>query len=140
MHPPCNYTSQDCDRDVLLLGIHPENMTEPSAPPSDPERPATAVVRETRPPSRRDEPDDDDREALELQEIQTREDRELDYSTPSASSGEEYRVNPRRTTSRRSVRRPRVDRKGPWRKFSRFWTHHVTLTVSHKTNRDHFGR
>ncbi|KAJ5133061.1 hypothetical protein N7448_007219 [Penicillium atrosanguineum] len=113
-------------------------MTELGPEPlqsQEPERPADAVLRETRPSSPRDR---DDREALELREIQTQEDHELDYSSPSASSGEEYRVT-RRTTSRRSVRRPGVERKGTWHKICRFWTHHVTLTVPQKSNRDHFA-
>jgi hypothetical protein len=105
-------------------------MTEPIQS-QEPERPADAVVRESRPPSR-------DREALELREIQTHEDHELDYSSPSASSGEEYQVT-RRTTSRPSVRRARVERPGAWNKICRFWTHHVTLTVPQKSNRDHYG-
>jgi len=99
------------------------------------ERPASAVLSETRPPSPRDR---DDREALELREIQTQEDHELDYSPPSPSSGEEYRVT-RQTTSCASVRRPPIERKGAWHKICRFWTHHVTLTVPQKSNRDHFG-
>lgn len=109
-------------------------MTETSSQAPDPDRPPAAVLREARAAENRE----DDREALELQEIQTHEDNELDYSTPSASSGEEYRLS-RRTTSRRSVRRPRVQRKGWWNKIARFWTHHVTLTVPQKSNRDHFG-
>lgn len=83
-------------------------------------------------------------EALELQEIQTHEDNELNYSTPSASSGDEYRVVTRRTISRtlsaRADARRRQSRKGVWGKFTRFWTHHVTLTVPHKSNRDYFGQ
>jgi hypothetical protein len=115
-------------------------MTELPALPLDPERPASAVLRDARPPSPRDRESDreDDREAIELREIQTQEDHELDYSLASASSGEEYRVA-RRTTSRRSVRRPRVQRKGGWQKICRFWTHNVTLTVPQKSNRDHLG-
>lgn len=82
-------------------------------------------------------------EALELQEIQTHEDNELNHSTPSASSGDEYRIVMRRTTSRTLSARAdacrRQSRKGVWGKFTRFWTHHVTLTVPHKSNRDYFG-
>lgn len=109
-------------------------MTGTSTQAQDPDRPAAAVVREARAP---DNPEED-WEALELQAIQTHEDNELDYSTPSASSGEEYQPV-RRTTSRRSVRRTRVHRTGWWSKIARFWTHHVTLTVPQKSNRDHFG-
>ena len=94
------------------------------------ERPTGAVVREARPPS------PVEREVLELHEIQTREDNELDLSSPSASSGDEYRITTRRTTSQRSSR----ENKTPWRKICRFWTHNVTLTVPQKSNRDHFGR
>lgn len=90
------------------------------------------------------ESDVDPREALELQEIQTREDNELDQSTHSASSGDEYRVVTRRTTSRAlaaraDARQRHQARKGAWGKLTRFWTHHVTLTVPHKSNRDYFG-
>lgn len=108
-------------------------MTGTSVQAQDPDRPPAAVLREVRAPDNRG----DDREALELQEIQTHEDNELDYSTPSASSGEEPQLS--RQTTRRSVRRPRVHRKGWWNKIARFWTHQVTLTVPQKSNRDHLG-
>jgi uncharacterized membrane protein YidH (DUF202 family) len=86
----------------------------------------------------------DPREALELQEIQTHEDNEFNDSAASASSGDEYRVVTRRTTSRALAARAdasqrRQARKGVWGKLTRFWTHHVTLTVPHKSNRDYFG-
>lgn len=115
-------------------------MTDPptQSQPQEPERPASAVLRATRPPSPHDwENDRDDREALELREIQTQEDHELDYSDPSASSGEEYRIT--RRPSRASVRRPRVERTGAWHNICRFWTHQITLTVPQKSNRDHFA-
>lgn len=91
-----------------------------------------------------DPSDVDPREALELQNIQTREDNELDDSAGSASSGDEYRVVTRRTTSRAldaraDARRRKQARTGAWGKLTRFWTHHVTLTVPHKSNRDYFG-
>ncbi|CAL5867230.1 uncharacterized protein PFLUO_LOCUS1445 [Penicillium psychrofluorescens] len=116
-------------------------MTEPSGQSSEPERPSTAVVRDSRPRSSHDSSShDDQREALELQEIQTREDNELDYSSPSASSGDEYRQAPaRHIVSHASVRQAREARKGLWGKTTRFWTRHVTITVSHKSNRDHFA-
>ncbi|KAJ5625462.1 hypothetical protein N7510_001771 [Penicillium lagena] len=116
-------------------------MTEPSGQSSEPERPSTAVVRDSRPRSSHDSSShDDQREALELHEIQTREDDELDYSSPSASSGEEYRQPPsRRIVSHASIRQARESRKGLWGKITRFWTRHVTLTVSQKSNRDHFA-
>ncbi|KAJ5818832.1 hypothetical protein N7474_004423 [Penicillium riverlandense] len=115
-------------------------MTEPSGQSSEPERPSTAVVRDSRPRSSHDSSSQDDqREALELQEIQTREDNELDYSTPSASSGDEYRPPTRRIVSHASVRKARESRKGLWGKLTRFWTRNVTLTVSQKSNRDHFA-
>jgi hypothetical protein len=81
----------------------------------------------------------DPREALELQQIQTQEDNELNYSTPSASSGEEYRVVAHRTTSRADARRRQQARKGLWGKLTQLWTHNVTLTVPHKSSRDYFG-
>ncbi|KAJ5865134.1 uncharacterized protein N7529_007050 [Penicillium soppii] len=109
---------------------------------SDPERPSGTVLQEVR--SRHYPTDVDPREALELQEIQTHEDNELNNSTPSNSSGDEYRVVTRRTTSRAlaahaDARHRRQARKGAWGKLTRFWTHHVTLTVPHKSNRDYFG-
>ncbi|KAJ5793367.1 uncharacterized protein N7503_009345 [Penicillium pulvis] len=111
-------------------------MTESSAPLPSLERPISAVLRETRPPS---PPHRDDREALELHEIQTREDNELDYSSPSASSGDEYRVTTRRTISRVTTQRSHHDRTGLWSRICRLWTHNVTLTVPRKSNRDHYA-
>jgi hypothetical protein len=85
----------------------------------------------------------DGRESLELRELQTREDEEqLGYSSPSASSGEEYRVTTRRRSSTSTtVRRAQTPRKGkdPLSRLARFWTRHVTLTVPQRSNRDHFG-
>lgn len=123
-------------------------MTASNETPSSAE-PAGAVLRNIR--SRRhgasdasDVSDVDPREALELQNIQTREDNELNDSAGSASSGDEYRVVTRRTTSRvldarADARRRKQARTGLWGKLTRFWTHHVTLTVPHKSNRDYFG-
>lgn len=90
------------------------------------------------------------RESLELRELQTREDEEqLGYSSPSASSGEEYRVTTRRrSTQSTSVRRASDARRGKgkgkegtWKsnRIAQFWTQHVTLTVPQRSNRDHFG-
>ncbi|OOQ86851.1 hypothetical protein PEBR_19846 [Penicillium brasilianum] len=85
----------------------------------------------------------DGRESLELRELQTREDEEqLGYSSPSASSGEEYRVTTRRRSSTSTtVRRAQPPRKGkdPISRLARFWTRHVTLTVPQRSNRDHFA-
>ncbi|CAG8945936.1 unnamed protein product [Penicillium salamii] len=105
----------------------------------DPAEPSGAVLRNVG--SRDRGVSEDPREALELQEIQTREDNELNESTASASSGDEYRVVTRRTTSRIAARAEarRQARKGAWGKLTRFWTHHVTLTVPHKSNRDYFA-
>ncbi|CAI7661490.1 unnamed protein product [Penicillium bialowiezense] len=123
-------------------------MTASNETPSSAE-PAGAVLRNIR--SRRhgasdasDVSDVDPREALELQNIQTREDNELNDSAGSASSGDEYRVVTRRTTSRvldarADARRRKQARTGLWGKLTRFWTHHVTLTVPHKSNRDYFA-
>lgn len=87
----------------------------------------------------------DNGEPLELHEIQTHEDEQLDLSDPSASSGDEY-VVPRRTPSRSSrasrgsrASRETRHRKGLWGRIYRFWTRHVMLTVPQKSNRDHFG-
>ncbi|KAJ5761246.1 hypothetical protein N7520_008402 [Penicillium odoratum] len=111
-------------------------MTDPSAALPALEQPVSAVVRESRPPSPHEQ---EDREALELQEIQTGEDDELEYSSPSASSGDEYRVTTRRTVSRATNPSSRHHRTGLWSRICRFWTHHVTLTVPHKNNRDHYA-
>lgn len=112
-------------------------MTEPAAHPPGPDRPPSAIAHDARPPSPHS--DEDDREALELQEIQTREDDELNnYSSASASSGEEYRVTTRRTRSRSSVQSTPTGN-DPWSRLCRFWTHNVTMTVPQKSNRDHFG-
>ncbi|KAJ6010062.1 hypothetical protein N7499_004535 [Penicillium canescens] len=117
-------------------------MLEASAQASSPERPGV-VVKNPRPRSGHDS-ETDTREGLELQEIQTHEDNQLEDSTQSNSSGDEYRIVTRRTTSRAEAarvesRQRRLARKGAWGKFARFWTHHVTLTVPHKSNRDYFA-
>lgn len=116
-------------------------MTQAPAQTSRPRRPSGAILRNTRP---RDNNNLGSHEALELQEIQTQEDNELNYSTPSASSGDEYRVVTRRTTSRALASRAAAQqrqqaRKGIWGKLTRIWTHNVTLTVPHKSSRDYFG-
>lgn len=111
-------------------------MTESSAQVSGPRQPSGVISRNTRPG---DNNDMDPREALELQQIQTQEDNELNYSTPSASSGDEYRVVTRRTTSRADAQRRQQARKGRWGKLTQLWTHNVTLTVPHKSSRDYFG-
>lgn len=106
-------------------------MPQSTEPHVDPEPPAHAFVRSTLSPPTT--------EALELQQIQTREDDEqLNYSSASASSGEGYRVTTR-TASRTSVRRPRPERKGIWKKVCRFWARNVSMTVPQKSNRDHLG-
>lgn len=84
------------------------------------------------------------RDILELQEMQTREDNELENLTPSASSGDEYHIITRRTTSsalatEAAARRRREARTGIWGKFTRLWTHNVSLTVPLKSNRDYLG-
>ncbi|KAJ5788211.1 hypothetical protein N7457_003201 [Penicillium paradoxum] len=100
--------------------------------------PPNAVLTDSRPTPAR-ETRTDDREALELQQIQTCEDNDIDYSSPSASSGEEY-VSTRRTTSRPDSRRELEARTGLWSWICRFWNRHVSLTVPQKSNRDHFGK
>ncbi|CAG7985886.1 unnamed protein product [Penicillium nalgiovense] len=112
-------------------------MTEPSQPPV-PEEPPNAVLTDSRPTSARDSRDDD-REALELHTIQTREDDELDYSTASGSSGDEPRVSTNRITSRADSQRRLEARKGLWGKICRLWNRNVIITVPQKSNRDHFA-
>lgn len=114
-------------------------MAEPPIQLADLDRPPTAAWREPRPRSSRSSAESHlELEALELHEIQTREDDELDYSTASASSGDDA---PRRTI-RRTISRPsdRPSRQGLWGQLTRFWGRHVTLTVPQKTNRDHYGK
>lgn len=117
-------------------------MTEVPTQTSRPRRPSGATLRNTR--SRDNANALNHHEAVELQRLQTHEDNELYYSTPSASSGDEYRVVTRRTTSRALASRAESQqrqqaRKGIWGKFTRIWTHNVTLTVPHKSSRDYFG-
>lgn len=112
-------------------------MTEPGQTPI-PEEPPNAILTDSHPTPARDARDDN-LEALELHEIQTREDNELDYSTPSGSSGDENHVPTHRTTSQRDSRRRREARKGLWSQICRFWTRNVSITVPQKSNRDHFG-
>ncbi|KAJ5153743.1 uncharacterized protein N7500_009182 [Penicillium coprophilum] len=116
-------------------------MTEVPTQTSGPRRPSDVVLRNIRP---RNNNDLHPHEAHELQEIQTHEDNELDYSTPSASSGDGYRIVTRRTTtralaSRAETRQRRQARKGVWGKITRLWTHNVTLTVPQKSSRDYFA-
>lgn len=110
----------------------------------DLQRPVSASMANAREsPTPRAERSPGGRESLELRELQTREDEEqLGYSSPSASSGEEYRVTTRRRSSTSTtVRRAQPPRKGkdPISRLARFWTRHVTLTVPQRSNRDHFG-
>ncbi|OKO91477.1 hypothetical protein PENSUB_13089 [Penicillium subrubescens] len=90
------------------------------------------------------------RESLELRELQTREDEEqLGYSSPSASSGEDYRVTTRRRSTQSTTVRRASDackgkgkgKEGTWKsnRIAQFWTQHVTLTVPQRSNRDHFA-
>ncbi|KAJ5770623.1 uncharacterized protein N7511_002674 [Penicillium nucicola] len=110
-------------------------MTETSSNNFVPGEPPNAVLTDSRPISARR----DDREALELHQIQTHEDNQLDYSDPSASSGDEYRVTTsRRTTSRVSAHGGEAG-KSLWSQIKRFWGRHVILTVAQKSNRDHFA-
>ncbi|KAJ9492965.1 hypothetical protein VN97_g262 [Penicillium thymicola] len=110
-------------------------MTAPDAA-LVPEEPPNAILTDSRPTA---DTRDNDREALELRSIQTQEDNDLDYSTPSGSSGDEHRVSTYRTTSQADSRRRREARKGLWGQICRFWTRHVNITVPQKSNRDHFA-
>ncbi|CAI7638476.1 unnamed protein product [Penicillium glandicola] len=112
-------------------------MTEPGESLVS-EEPPNEILTDSRPTPR--DTRDDDREALELHSIQTREDDDLDYSTPSGSSGDEHHVPMHRTTSQADSRRRREARKGLWGQICRLWARHVSLTVPHKSNRDHFER
>ncbi|KAJ5170767.1 uncharacterized protein N7500_003550 [Penicillium coprophilum] len=112
-------------------------MTKPGTPPV-PEEPPNANLGDSGPTPARDTRNDD-REALELHSIQTQEDNELDYSTPSASSGDEHHMPTRRTPSRADSRHSRKVRKGVWGWICRFWGRNVILTVPQKSNRDYFG-
>ncbi|KAJ5464934.1 uncharacterized protein N7458_000620 [Penicillium daleae] len=101
-------------------------------------------MRDTREPCPPRAEPPDRRESVELRELQTREDEEqLGYSSPSASSGEEYRVTTRRTSVARSTTSVRSTRKGKGvlrsSRIARFWTRHVALTVPQRSNRDHFA-
>ena len=114
-------------------------MEDPSSRPPD-EDSASIPVEESRPRSP-SSADNAEREAIELQEIQTREDDELDLSSASISSGE-YRVeNPQRSGPARpaSIQTTPSDSKGPFKYVREFWTRHVVLTVPQKKNRDYFG-
>ncbi|KAJ5990714.1 hypothetical protein N7499_011259 [Penicillium canescens] len=110
-------------------------MPESSPNRPVPGEPPNAILTDSRPTSAHG----DDREALELHHIQTREDDELDYSDPSASSGEEYRVTTTHRTTSRTSTQERAAGKGPWSRIRRFWCRHVILTVAQKSNRDHFA-
>ncbi|CAP79847.1 Pc12g02200 [Penicillium rubens Wisconsin 54-1255] len=118
-------------------------MTESPAHVSGSRQPSGVILRNARPRDNDNDNDNDNdmdpREALELQQIQTQEDNELNYSTASASSGDEYRVVTRRTTSRADAQRRQQARKGTWGKLTQLWTHNVTLTVPHKSSRDYFA-
>ncbi|CAG8901424.1 unnamed protein product [Penicillium egyptiacum] len=117
-------------------------MAEAPTQTSGPRRSSGVALPNARP---RDNGDDlDPREALELQQIQTREDNELIYSTPSDSSGDEYRVvtrhtTPRAVSSRAEAQHRQHVRNGTWDKLTQLWTHNVTLTVPHKSSRDYFA-
>lgn len=110
-------------------------MTEPGEA-LVPEESPNAILTDSRPTA---DTRDNDREALELHSIQTQEDNDLDYSTPSGSSGDEHHVSTHRTTSQADSRRKREARNGLWGQICRFWTRHVIITVPQKSNRDHFA-
>lgn len=83
----------------------------------------------------------DGREGIEMHEISTHDDDDLDLSSASVSSGES-RIVPTRVTSRASRlsrAESKKERKGVWGYVYRFWISHIILTVPQKSNRDHFG-
>jgi hypothetical protein len=100
--------------------------------------PPNALLSDSRPTSARND-SFNDREAFELHNIQTREDDDLDYPDPSGSSSDEYHGTVRRTASRTDSQRELQARNGVWGRICRFWARHVSITVSQKANRDHFG-
>ncbi|KAF3392735.1 hypothetical protein F1880_008866 [Penicillium rolfsii] len=126
-------------------------MTTSPRSDRDPEPPASASMTDTRRVSTPRAQPAERRESLELRELQTREDEEqLGYSSPSASSGEDYRVTTRRrstqsTTVRRvsdaqnSKAKGKGARKFKSNRITQFWTRQVSLIVPQRSNRDHFG-
>lgn len=113
-------------------------MTEQRGNPPVPEEPPNAVLFNSRPTPARDTRSDD-RDPLELHRIQTCEDDEIDSSAPSASSGDEYRMTTRRTTSRSISQRELEGGNGLRSRICRSWNRNVTLIVPQKSNRDYFG-
>lgn len=113
-------------------------MTEERGNPPVPGEPSNAVLSDSRPTPAHDTRTDD-RDPLELHQIQTHEDDEIDSSAPSASSGDEYRMTTRRTTSRQISQRELEGRNGLWSRICRGWNRNVTLIVPQKSNRDYFG-
>lgn len=83
--------------------------------------------------------DDNDRLGIELCHIETHEDLDEDSSDASLSSGEEYRMAPRRTASRASEQSGEQASSGLWGRIAKHWTEHVVLTVPQKHNRDYLG-
>ncbi|KAJ5143214.1 uncharacterized protein N7515_002001 [Penicillium bovifimosum] len=78
-------------------------------------------------------------EAFELQQVQTCEDNDADYSAPSASSGDEYEVPTPHPGPRPGPLHDHEGQRGIWSRVCRFWNRHIILTVPQKSNRDHFA-
>lgn len=133
-------------RHIMTGREDPPSRNAGADPDPDPEPPvstasASGALPASSSPDLHRRNDDDDRDALELHEIETHEDDVESWSSGSISSGE-YRVTTRRTISRSSQRTepaPKL-RTGFWGRVQRFWTRNVVMTVPQKNNRDHFGK
>lgn len=81
----------------------------------------------------------DDFEAIELHHLSDCPSHLSSLSTVSYSS-EDYNMGPRRWPSHSSTVRSATDHENStFPALSRFWSHHVSLVVPHKHNRDYFG-
>ncbi|KAF7128677.1 hypothetical protein CNMCM5793_003528 [Aspergillus hiratsukae] len=114
-------TAEPSTESSSVSGTHQSPLQSPTE--SDASRPSGRAIEE--------------RDWVELQQIPTQHDNELDdLSSGSISSGE-FRVTTRRTVSRSSS--SRQPRKGVWGSIQRFWANNVSPTVPQKSNRDHFA-
>lgn len=82
----------------------------------------------------------DEREATELHEISSTPHHDLSSPSTASFSSEEYGTGSRRPRSRpSSVRSSVKSEHSMFPELRKFWSHHVSLVVSHKKNRDYFG-
>lgn len=112
---------------------------EPSNPPPDGET-ASIPVDDSRRRSPNPSTDNGERDGIEMHQIHTREDDDLDLSSASISSGEYRVVTQTRSRTSRLSAESKKEMTGVWGSIYRFWTGHVVLTVPQKSNRDHFGK